>query len=248
MNGSSPKPPRPLPPPNGIDRGVRFDAKPKSPSGMKYQPATVEDVPEAGPSRQHPNGYAGASSFASKGKGKANEDPVGKPRDTQPSSFPSVGLPPNNHVSGAPWLVAANPSQSLAWPGACHSYGGYGGLPAVAGPWAPGVTDSSLACHFYAPPPHLVNNVAYPAFTHQHNPFGPVRFTSFLSFLSSCVTLSTTLFRLHFFLLHYRLSFKPLTPSHELPELRATPLGRELPAPSARHDVWNYFSRPRASI
>lgn len=185
MNGSSPKPPRPLPPPHGIDRGVRFDAKPKSPCGMKYQHATVEDVPEAGPSRQPPNGYPGPSSFANKGKGKAREDPIEKPRHTQPSSFPSVGLPPNNHVSGAPWLVAANPSQSLAWPGACHPYGGYGGLPAVAGPWAPGVTESSLACHFYAPPPHLVNNIAYPAFTHQHNPFGPVCFTPFpfLSFV-----------------------------------------------------------------
>lgn len=176
MSGSSPNPPRPLPPPNGMDRGVRFDAKPKASGGMKYHPATVEDAPEAGPSRHPPNGFPASSPFVNKGKGKAKEDPIEKPRDVQPSSFPNVGPPPNNHVAGAPWLVAANPSQSLGWPGACHPYGG---LPAGAGLWAPGVTDNSLACHFYAPPPHLVNNVAYSAFTHQHNPFGPVCFSSF---------------------------------------------------------------------
>lgn len=124
-------------------------------------------------------------------KGKTVEQPsTDKHKDIQPSVFPAVGAPPHTHAGAGPWLMAPNPAQSLGWPAGGQMYGGQQfqpGMAAAMPPWAgvhgPLLADGSPAAQFYAPPSHLVNNIAYSAFT---PPFFQVRFSYLFPFFIFC--------------------------------------------------------------
>ncbi|CEJ92021.1 hypothetical protein VHEMI07701 [[Torrubiella] hemipterigena] len=190
---SPPKPPMPLPKTVGEgSRQVHFEpTKSTQPNGIRHYQATVEEIEDDNVVHHRPMKTAAE-------KGKTVEQPsTDKPKDIQPSAFPAVGAPPHTHAGAGPWLMAPNPAQSLGWPAGGQMYGGQQFQPSMAAampPWAgvhgPVLADGSPAAQFYAPPSHLVNNIAYSAFT---PPFFQVRF-------SYLFPLFRLLFPLHVFL------------------------------------------------
>ena len=152
-------------------------------------------------------------------------------KDTQPSSFPPVGPPPSNinNYGGGQWHTSADPSQSLNWPGnQLHS----------GPPWASCYNSASPGPHFHAPwapPHHLVNNVAYPVFA-PPSPYTYVGLpicTALVFLLSCCHPLSLFIFLALELLIYFfspsLLVSVPRFPRHgRLPELCAASFGAQL--------------------
>ena len=221
--------------------GDHKSPKPKSierPRNVQFA-AYVEDYvssPEMGKARPQPSNTAGKnvdgsrstnangatnasisnthSNATPKTASAADYEPT---KDTQPSSFPSVGPPPSNinNYGGRQWHTSVDPSQSLNWPG---------GQLHAGPPWASSYNGASPGPHFHAPwapPHHLVNNAAYPVFA-PPSPYPYVGLPlhlheSIFSFLSSFLFTQTFLSLLFFFIL-----FIPFFPTATISPLWAT--------------------------